>query len=184
MLGIELLSSASSPSSRPRSTCWRPRSGCRPPGLTEENLQARARGLLLMALSNKFGWMLLTTGNKSEVATGTPRSTATWPAASPSSRTYRRRWYTSWRAGATSSRRTGDPAEQPRQAALGGAATRPEGPGFAAALPGARRILEKYVEQDWSVREIVAAGYDEALVRRVLPWSMRTSTSGGRPRPA
>jgi len=40
------------------------------PGLAEENLQARARGNLLMALSNKFGHLLLTTGNKSEVATG------------------------------------------------------------------------------------------------------------------
>ena len=38
--------------------------------LTEENLQSRIRGLLLMALSNKFGSMLLTTGNKSEVAVG------------------------------------------------------------------------------------------------------------------
>ena len=41
-----------------------------PPGLAEENLQSRLRGLLLMALSNKFGEMLLTTGNKSEVAVG------------------------------------------------------------------------------------------------------------------
>ena len=40
------------------------------PGLAEENIQSRLRGLLLMALSNKFGEMLLTTGNKSEVAVG------------------------------------------------------------------------------------------------------------------
>lgn len=40
------------------------------PGLTEENIQSRLRGLLLMAISNKFGEMLLTTGNKSEVAVG------------------------------------------------------------------------------------------------------------------
>ena len=39
-------------------------------GVTEENLQSRARGTLLMALSNKFGSMLVTTGNKSEVAVG------------------------------------------------------------------------------------------------------------------
>ena len=39
-------------------------------GIAEENLQSRLRGLLLMALSNKFGEMLLTTGNKSEVAVG------------------------------------------------------------------------------------------------------------------
>src|SRR6056300_941330 len=40
------------------------------PDLTEENIQSRLRGLLLMAVSNKFGEMLLTTGNKSEVAVG------------------------------------------------------------------------------------------------------------------
>ncbi len=38
--------------------------------VTEENIQARCRGLLLMAISNKTGWMLLTTGNKSEMAVG------------------------------------------------------------------------------------------------------------------
>jgi NAD+ synthase (glutamine-hydrolysing) len=40
------------------------------PGLAGENLQARIRGTLLMSLSNKLGWMVLTTGNKSEMATG------------------------------------------------------------------------------------------------------------------
>ena len=38
--------------------------------LTEENLQARIRGNLLMALSNRFGWLVLTTGNKSEMSVG------------------------------------------------------------------------------------------------------------------
>jgi NAD+ synthase (glutamine-hydrolysing) len=41
-----------------------------PEGVAEENLQARARGNILMALSNKFGWLVLTTGNKSEIAVG------------------------------------------------------------------------------------------------------------------
>ena len=40
------------------------------PDLTEENLQSRIRGVLLMALTNKFGWLVLTTGNKSEAAVG------------------------------------------------------------------------------------------------------------------
>jgi NAD+ synthase (glutamine-hydrolysing) len=40
------------------------------PDVTEENLQARIRGNLLMALSNKFGWLVLTTGNKSEMSVG------------------------------------------------------------------------------------------------------------------
>ena len=41
-----------------------------PPDLTEENVQARIRGVLLMALSNKFGWLLIATGNKSELSVG------------------------------------------------------------------------------------------------------------------
>jgi len=47
-----------------------PHFGDQPPGTAEENLQARARGNVLMALSNKFGWLLLSTGNKSELAVG------------------------------------------------------------------------------------------------------------------
>jgi NAD+ synthase (glutamine-hydrolysing) len=42
----------------------------REPGLAEENIQARARGVLLMALSNKFGWLVVATGNKSELSVG------------------------------------------------------------------------------------------------------------------
>ena len=48
----------------------RPEFGERAPDLTEENLQARIRGNLLMALSNKFGWLVLATGNKSEMSVG------------------------------------------------------------------------------------------------------------------
>jgi NAD+ synthase (glutamine-hydrolysing) len=44
--------------------------GDREPDLAEENLQARIRGTLLMALSNKFGWLLVATGNKSELSVG------------------------------------------------------------------------------------------------------------------
>ncbi|MBI4597607.1 MAG: NAD+ synthase [Candidatus Omnitrophica bacterium] len=48
----------------------RPVFGAHAPDVTEQNIQARIRGNLLMALSNKFGWLVLTTGNKSEMATG------------------------------------------------------------------------------------------------------------------
>jgi NAD+ synthetase len=48
----------------------RPAFGDRPEDATEENMQARLRGLTLMSLSNKFGHLLLTTGNKSELAVG------------------------------------------------------------------------------------------------------------------
>ena len=40
------------------------------PNVAEENIQARIRGDILMALSNKFGWMVLSTGNKTELALG------------------------------------------------------------------------------------------------------------------
>ena len=40
------------------------------PGLSEENMQSRVRGNLMMSIANKFGWLILTTGNKSEMATG------------------------------------------------------------------------------------------------------------------
>ena len=48
----------------------RPHFAGRPPDAAEENIQARTRGTILMALSNKFGSLLLTTGNKSELAVG------------------------------------------------------------------------------------------------------------------
>ena len=48
----------------------KPAFAARPPDVTEENIQARIRGNILMALSNKFGHLVLSTGNKSEIATG------------------------------------------------------------------------------------------------------------------
>ena len=60
----------STASTRRSSTRWRRPSRAVTPDTTEENLQARARGAVLMALSNKFGSLLLTTGNKSELAVG------------------------------------------------------------------------------------------------------------------
>jgi NAD+ synthase (glutamine-hydrolysing) len=47
-----------------------PSLGERPPNVTEENLQARIRGTTWMAFTNEFGWLVLTTGNKSEMAVG------------------------------------------------------------------------------------------------------------------
>ena len=62
--------SRSSPPTPRSSRCSPSRSPGLEPGLAEENLQARIRGTILMTLSNKFGWLVLTTGNKSEMATG------------------------------------------------------------------------------------------------------------------
>jgi NAD+ synthase (glutamine-hydrolysing) len=66
----------------------------RPFDTTEENLQARIRGMLLMALSNKFGSMVLTTGNKSEMPLAIALCTGTWRAALPFSKTSSKPWFT------------------------------------------------------------------------------------------
>ena len=62
--------SRSSRWSRPTTAALRRAFAGREPDLTEENLQARVRGTLLMALSNKFGWLVIATGNKSELSVG------------------------------------------------------------------------------------------------------------------
>jgi len=69
-LGIEALEIPIEPMFRAYLDTLQPLFGTRAPDITEQNLQARIRGMLLMALSNKFGWLVLTTGNKSETATG------------------------------------------------------------------------------------------------------------------
>jgi NAD+ synthase (glutamine-hydrolysing) len=69
-LGIELLEFDISEAMAVYDRMLEPVFGDRPPDITEENLQARIRGNILMALSNKFGWLVLTTGNKSEMSVG------------------------------------------------------------------------------------------------------------------
>jgi NAD+ synthase (glutamine-hydrolysing) len=69
-LGIKLISIPITPVFSTYKRSLRKAFGRRPPDVTEENLQARIRGTLLMALSNKFGMLLLTTGNKSELSMG------------------------------------------------------------------------------------------------------------------
>jgi NAD+ synthase len=69
-LGIRYDTISIEPAMAAFETMLRPVFGNRPPDITEENLQSRARGVTLMALSNKLGEMLLTTGNKSEMSTG------------------------------------------------------------------------------------------------------------------
>ncbi len=143
--------------------------GERPPGLAEENLQARARGTLLMALSNKLGWLVLTTGNKSETAVG--YSTLYGDMAGgfavvkdvPKTLLYELCVARNARAGWAVV-----PASvlaKPPSAEL-----RPDQrdedslPPYAVLDP----ILEGYVERDLSVADLVELGHDEATVRRVV----------------
>jgi NAD+ synthase (glutamine-hydrolysing) len=69
-LGIDYRSISIEPSFQAYLDMLAPSFDGRAPGLTYENIQSRCRGQTLMALSNEFGWMVLTTGNKSEMAVG------------------------------------------------------------------------------------------------------------------
>jgi NAD+ synthase (glutamine-hydrolysing) len=69
-LGVEILEVPIAPMMSGYDEALREPFAGREPDIAEENLQARIRGNLLMALSNKFGWLVLTTGNKSELAVG------------------------------------------------------------------------------------------------------------------
>ena len=119
----------------------------RPRDITEENIQSRARGLILMAISNKFGAMVVTTGNKSEMSVGYATLYGDMNGGfNPIKDLYkmevfrlsalRNRWKPDGRARAG---RRGHPGRHHHQAAERRTARKPEGRGFAAALSRARR---------------------------------------------
>jgi NAD+ synthase (glutamine-hydrolysing) len=135
----------------------------------EENIQARVRGTLLMALSNKFGWLVLTTGNKSEIAVG--YSTLYGDMAGgfavikdvPKTLVYELSRHVAAQAGraiipesvferAPSAELRPDQTDQD---------TLPPYPVLDA-------ILQLYVEEDRGVSDIVAQGFPEETVRRVV----------------
>jgi NAD+ synthetase len=139
----------------------------RPEDITEENMQSRIRGLMLMSLSNKFGHLLLTTGNKSEIAVGycTIYGDMCGGLAVisdlPKTRVYEvSRWINREREIIPSSSIEKPPSAElrPNQKDQD---TLPEYDVLDA-------ILELFVEQGRSVAEIVAAGFEESVVRWVL----------------
>ncbi len=138
-----------------------------PPDVTEENIQSRVRGNLLMALSNKYGALLLTTGNKSEMAVGyctlygDMNGGLAVIADLPKTMVYR---VARWR-----NRRTPDIPEA-IFAKAPSAELRP-GQTDQDSLPPydlLDQILELHVEQCQSADEIIAQGFDAPTVRRVL----------------
>jgi NAD+ synthase (glutamine-hydrolysing) len=140
-----------------------------PAGIAEENLQARIRGMLLMALSNKFGWLLLTTGNKSELATGYATLYGDMAGGFavlkdvPKTLVYE---LARWRnARAQRALIPVSTIEKPPSAEL-----RPDQKDSDSLPPYDELdpVLQKYVEEDWSVQELIAAGHPEALVRTVV----------------
>jgi NAD+ synthase (glutamine-hydrolysing) len=146
-----------------------------PPDVTEENLQARIRGTILMALSNKFGWLVLTTGNKSEGSTGYCTlygDTAGGFAVLKDvykTLVYELAAYVNEKAGREIIPRR--VFEKPPSAELRpGQVDQEKLPPY----PLLDAILQAYVEEDRSVADIVAMGYDEATVRRVA-WMVDSS---------
>ncbi|MDQ6899058.1 MAG: NAD+ synthase, partial [Candidatus Dormibacteraeota bacterium] len=138
------------------------------PGLAEENIQARVRGNLLMALSNKFGWMLLTTGNKSEMATGYCTLYGDMAGGFavlkdiPKTLVYELCEYRNSRGAEVIPRRVLD---KPPSAELR------EGQKDSDSLPPYEEldpILQAYVEDDRSFEELVAQGHSPETVRRAI----------------
>lgn len=140
----------------------------RSPDLTEENLQSRIRGVLLMALANKFGWLVLTTGNKSESAVG--YSTLYGDTAGAYAvikdlwklQVYDLARHVNERAG-----RALIPLNSIAKAPS--AELRPDQrddqslPPYEVLDP----VLRAYVEDDKTMAELIAAGFDAAVVQRV-----------------
>jgi NAD+ synthase len=145
------------------------------PGITEENIQSRLRGLLLMALSNKFGEMLLTTGNKSEMAVGYCTIYGDMNGGyNPLKDMYKTRVFATclwrnanhrpWMLGPQGAVIAPRVIEKPPSAELRDNQTDQD------SLPPYEvldAILHGLVEEDLSVAEIAARGYDGATVKRI-----------------
>ena len=141
--------------------------GDRPEDVTEENMQARLRGLILMAASNKFGSLVLTTGNKSELAVGycTLYGDMCGGLAVisdvPKTKVFElARWIN----------RDGEIIPEATITKPPSAELRPDQKDEDSLPPYEvlDAILERYVVESQSVAEIVAGGFDEATVQRVV----------------
>ncbi len=141
----------------------------RDPDVTEENLQARIRGNLVMALSNKFGWLVLSTGNKSEVGVGYCTLYGDMAGGFsvlkdvPKTMVFSLARYCN--RAAESERIPRVIIEKPPSAEL-----RPNQKDTDSLPPYDQLdpILQAYVENDHSVDEMIAMGFDSDTVRRVV----------------
>lgn len=139
------------------------------PDVTEENLQSRSRGVILMALANKFGGLLLTTGNKSEYAVGYATIYGDMCGGyAPLKDLYKTEVF-----GLSKWRNTvgGAPVIPPAVISRPPSAELRENQLDQDSLPAydvLDGILYRYIDQEQSRTEIVAAGYDATVVDRVL----------------
>ncbi len=140
------------------------------PNVAEENVQARIRGNVLMSLSNKFGWMVLTTGNKSEMAMGYATLYGDMAGGFavikdvPKTLVYA---LARWR------NQHGDPHPVIPQASI-------DKPPSAELKPGQLdqdtlppyevldQVVKAYVEEDWGYQDLVDRGFDPQVVRQVI----------------
>ena len=139
----------------------------RAPDITEENLQARIRGNTLMALSNKFGWLVLTTGNKSEVSVGyctlygdTAGGFAVLKDVFKTQVYALSRWRNARSAVIPVNTITRPPSAELRPDQTDQDSLPP--------YDTLDAILQLYVEEDRSAREIAEMGYEAATVERVI----------------
>ncbi len=151
-----------------------PTFGDRAADVTEENLQSRCRGVILMALANKFGGLLLTTGNKSEYAVGYATIYGDMCGGyAPLKDLYKTEVFAlcRWRnamAGATTGSKWVIPQaviDRPPSAELRENQTDQDSLPPYAVLDA---ILVRHIEQEQSLDEIIAAGFDASTVERVL----------------
>jgi NAD+ synthase (glutamine-hydrolysing) len=142
-----------------------------PADVTEENIQARSRGVILMAISNKLGKILLTTGNKSEVAVGYATLYGDMAGGfapikdCPKSLVYKLAEYRNSLVDAENEVIPRRVIERAPSAEL-----RPDQKDEDSLPPYSvlDAILGRYVEQDRAPEDIVAEGFDAAIVRRVV----------------
>lgn len=150
------------------------------PDSTEENIQARIRGVLLMAISNKTGKMVLTTGNKSEMAVGYATLYGDMAGGFAvikdvlKTLVYRLVEYRN-RAAPTPIRYTGPVIPQRIIARPPSAELAPDqrDTDSLPPYPVLDAILEKYIEHDHSVEDLVKAGFDPGTVQRVVAMIQR-----------
>ena len=153
----------------------------REPDTTEENVQARLRGTILMAFSNKFGHMLLTTGNKSEMSVGYATLYGDMNGGySVLKDVYKTTAYAlaSWRNRSSLPELLGPSGRAIPEASITkppSAELRPDQTDQDSLPPYEvlDAVLERLVEDEESVAEVVAAGYDLALVKRIRGMLLR-----------
>ena len=140
--------------------------------VTEENLQARIRGTILMAMSNKFGTMLLATGNKSEMACGYATLYGDMCGGfAPLKDVYKTEvWALCRYRNAISPAIPEAVISRPPSAEL---RDHQQDEDSLPPYPLLDQILQRYIEQDQSRVDIIAAGFDKATVERVVQMVLR-----------